>query len=200
MSHLVSGSFRYHSSHDLLCFFCAAFATFVVFGVFVNIPEIVKFLAGDDVAGSQHSGHHAVILVVVFVHAVPADAAAADEHFICKDGMRYAGMHLIIDLWGGKHLDNLALVKQALTEAVSEIGATLLNIDLHHFEPNGGISGVAVLAESHMSIHTWPEKGYAALDVFVCGDCQPQKAIPVLRRAFLPDNIQCTEMKRGLVL
>ena len=59
---------------------------------------------------------------------------------------------------------------------------------------------VPVLAESHMSIHTWPEKGYAALDVFVCGDCQPQKAIPVLRRAFLPDNIQCTEMKRGLVL
>jgi S-adenosylmethionine decarboxylase len=134
------------------------------------------------------------------LHAVQNAEDAAEEHFICKDGMRYAGMHLIIDLWGGKHLDNLALVKQTLTEAVSEIGATLLNIDLHHFEPNGGISGVAVLAESHMSIHTWPEKGYAALDVFVCGDCQPQKAIPVLRRAFLPDNIQCTELKRGLVL
>lgn len=133
------------------------------------------------------------------VPAIPAQDAA-DEHFICKDGMRYAGMHLIIDLWGGKNLDNLALVKQTLTEAVAEIGATLLNIDLHHFEPNGGISGVAVLAESHMSIHTWPEKGYAALDVFVCGDCKPQNAIPVLRRAFLPDNIQCTEMKRGLVL
>jgi S-adenosylmethionine decarboxylase len=136
------------------------------------------------------------------LYEVPAlpESNGADEHFICKDGVRYAGMHLIIDLWGGKHLDNLALVKQTLTDAVSEIGATLLNIDLHHFEPNGGISGVAVLAESHMSIHTWPEKGYAALDVFVCGDCQPQKAIPVLRRAFLPDNIQCTEMKRGLIL
>ncbi|MEL3889677.1 adenosylmethionine decarboxylase [Ferrovibrio sp. MS7] len=136
------------------------------------------------------------------LYEVPAqpEAAQEEEHFINKDGMRYAGQHLIIDLWGGKHLDNLALVKQTLTEAVEAIGATLLNIDLHHFEPNGGISGVAVLAESHMSIHSWPEKGYAALDVFVCGDCQPAKAIPVLRRAFLPDTIQCTEMKRGLIL
>ncbi len=132
--------------------------------------------------------------------AAQPEIAAEEEHFINKDGMRYAGQHLIIDLWGGKNLDNLALVKQALTEAVEAIGATLLNIDLHHFEPNGGISGVAVLAESHMSIHSWPEKGYAALDVFVCGDCQPSKAIPVLRRAFLPDTIQCTEMKRGLIL
>ncbi len=136
------------------------------------------------------------------IYEVPSttDVAPEDEHFICREGMRFAGQHLIIDLWGGKNLDNLALVKQTLTEAVEAIGATLLNIDLHHFEPNGGISGVAVLAESHMSIHSWPEKGYAALDVFVCGDCQPAKAIPVLRRAFLPDNIQCTELKRGLIL
>jgi S-adenosylmethionine decarboxylase len=50
-----------------------------------------------------------------------------------------------------------------------------------------------------MSIHTWPENGYAALDVFVCGDCYPYKAIPVLRRAFLPSNIQVSEIKRGLI-
>jgi S-adenosylmethionine decarboxylase len=135
------------------------------------------------------------------LYEVPAQeaAVAADEHFVTKDGVRFAGQHLIIDLWGGKNLDNLKLVEQTLIEAVAEVGATLLNIDLHHFSPNGGISGVAVLAESHMSIHTWPEKGYAALDVFVCGDCRPFKAIPVLRRAFLPENIQVAEMKRGLI-
>ena len=125
------------------------------------------------------------------LYEVPAQEAA--------DGVKFAGQHLIIDLWGGKNLDNLQLVETTLVESVQAIGATLLNIDLHHFEPNGGISGVAVLAESHMSIHTWPEKGYAALDVFVCGDCQPYKAIPVLRRAFLPDNVQVAEMKRGLI-
>lgn len=135
------------------------------------------------------------------LYEVPAAsmAAATDDHFVVQDGIRFAGQHLIIDLWGGKNLHNLEIVKSALTEAVAEIGATLLNIDLHHFTVNGGISGVAVLAESHMSIHTWPEKGYAALDVFVCGDCKPYKAIPVLRRAFLPENIQVAEMKRGLI-
>lgn len=135
------------------------------------------------------------------LYEVPAQEAAdaANEHFVTRDGVKFAGQHLIIDLWGGKNLDNLQLVETTLVESVQAIGATLLNIDLHHFEPNGGISGVAVLAESHMSIHTWPEKGYAALDVFVCGDCQPYKAIPVLRRAFLPDNVQVAEMKRGLI-
>lgn len=135
------------------------------------------------------------------LYEVPAAemAAATDDHFVVQDGIRFAGQHLIIDLWGGKNLHNMEIVKSALTEAVAEIGATLLNIDLHHFTENSGISGVAVLAESHMSIHTWPEKGYAALDVFVCGNCKPYKAIPVLRRAFLPENIQVAEMKRGLI-
>jgi len=135
------------------------------------------------------------------LYEVPAREAENpdDDHFVNRDGLRFAGHHLIIDLWGGHNLDNLPLVETTLIEAVSEIGATLLNIDLHRFSPNGGISGIAVLAESHMSIHTWPEKGYAALDVFVCGDCLPYKAIPVLRRAFLPANIQVAEMKRGLI-
>jgi len=135
------------------------------------------------------------------LHAIPVSDAveAADEHFIHRDGVRYAGQHLIIDLWGCQNLDDLKIVEEALRDSVTAIGATLLNIDLHHFEPNGGISGVAVLAESHMSIHSWPEKGYAALDVFVCGDCNPHRALPVLRRAFLPSQVQVTEMKRGIL-
>ncbi len=80
---------------------------------------------------------------------------------------------------------------------MSEAGATLLHIHLHHFTPNGGVSGVAVLAESHISIHTWPERDYAALDVFMCGDSQPEKAIPVLERAFEPDTVEVGEHLRG---
>ena len=84
------------------------------------------------------------------------------DHFVERDGLRFAGTHLIIDLWQASRLDDLAHVEQALREATIRAGATLLNIDLHHFTPNGGISGVAVLAESHISIHTWPERAYAA--------------------------------------
>ncbi|MEN8723092.1 MAG: adenosylmethionine decarboxylase [Alphaproteobacteria bacterium] len=121
------------------------------------------------------------------------------DHFITVDGVQYAGHHLIIDLWQSSRLDDLDHVEAALIEAVEEAGATLLHIHLHHFTPNGGISGVAVLAESHISIHTWPEKGYAALDVFMCGDAKPMKTLPVLKRAFTPGSVQVSEMKRGMV-
>jgi len=80
---------------------------------------------------------------------------------------------------------------------VDACGATLLHIHLHHFTPNGGISGVAVLAESHISIHSWPERKYAALDVFMCGNCQPSKSLAVLKEAFKPKNIYVNEQMRG---
>ena len=80
------------------------------------------------------------------------------------------------------------------------VKATLLHIHLHHFTPNGGVSGVAVLAESHISIHTWPEKNYAALDVFMCGDSEPYRAIDVLKKAFGPSNVEVGEHRRGKVL
>ncbi len=135
------------------------------------------------------------------VQVTEPDAAVANgtDYFVQRDGLAFAGIHLLIDIWGATRLDDLTHVDAALREAVAATGATLLNLDLHHFTPNGGISGVAVLAESHMSIHTWPERGYAALDVFVCGACDPYKSIPVLRRAFKPESIQLAEHKRGLI-
>jgi S-adenosylmethionine decarboxylase len=122
------------------------------------------------------------------------------DHFIRRDGMLFAGTHLIVDLWHATDLDDLRVVEQALRDAAARAGATLLNIDLHHFTPNGGISGVAVLAESHISIHTWPEISYAAVDVFMCGAAQPHKAIEVLKGAFLPGMVTLAEHKRGVVL
>ena len=76
------------------------------------------------------------------------------DHFISKDGEIFAGTHLIIDLWGAKDLDCLERMEAAMRACVDECNATLLHIHLHHFTPNGGISGVAVLAESHISVHT----------------------------------------------
>ncbi len=131
------------------------------------------------------------------LYSVPPGAATGGD-FVEIDGVRFAGMHLLIDLWDGKHLDRLDVVERALREAVQAAGATLLKIDLHHFTPYGGVSGVAILAESHMSIHTWPEEGYAALDIFVCGSCDAHRTVAVVRRHFETENTRVTEIRRGL--
>ncbi|MGH1427344.1 MAG: adenosylmethionine decarboxylase [Arenicella sp.] len=119
------------------------------------------------------------------------------DHFIKKNGVEFAGSHLILDFWGASQLDNLHVMEQAMRNAVNVAGATLLHIHLHHFTPNGGISGVAVLAESHISVHTWPERGFAAFDIFMCGDAQPELAIPVLKEAFNPSTLNVSEHMRG---
>lgn len=123
-----------------------------------------------------------------------------EDHFIKRNGVEFAGTHLIIDLWDAENLDDLQLMESAMRECVEAAGATLLHIHLHHFTPNGGISGVAVLAESHISVHTWPERNYAAFDVFMCGDARPERAIPVLERAFQPSRSEVGEHLRGVVV
>ena len=114
--------------------------------------------------------------------------------------MLFAGTHLIADLWHAAHLDDLPHVEQALRLATEGAGATVLKIDLHNLNPNGGMSSIAVLAESHISFHTWPEVSYAAVDVFMCGAAQPHRAIEVLREAFLPGLVTVAEHKRGVIL
>jgi S-adenosylmethionine decarboxylase len=123
----------------------------------------------------------------------------AKDHFVERDGVKFAGTHLLIELWNCQNLGDMTITDQMLRDAATEAGATLLHIHLHHFGPNAGLSGVAVLAESHISIHTWPERGYAALDIFMCGSCDPYKAIPVLKRAFKPGVVQLSEQKRGVI-
>jgi S-adenosylmethionine decarboxylase len=121
------------------------------------------------------------------------------DHFVTKDGITFAGTHLIVDLWGAQHLDDPDRIDLAFRKAIDACKATLLHIHLHRFLPSGGISGVAVLAESHISIHTWPERGYAAIDVFMCGVADPNQSIGVLREAFKPTHVQMSEIKRGMV-
>jgi S-adenosylmethionine decarboxylase len=121
------------------------------------------------------------------------------DYYVEKDGVKYAGMHLIIDLWGASNLDSPDLIDETLCNGALAAGATILHHHFHHFTPNGGVSGVVVLAESHISIHSWPERNFAALDVFMCGSCDPYKLIPFLKAAFTPAHIQISELKRGLI-
>jgi S-adenosylmethionine decarboxylase len=119
-----------------------------------------------------------------------------DDHFVRRDGKVFAGTHLIIEVIEGQGLDDEARIQQAFRDCVTSCGATLLHIHTHKFSPQG-VSGVAVLAESHISVHTWPEIGYGAFDVFMCGDAQPWRAVDVLRRAFSAGEVRVKELLRG---
>lgn len=119
------------------------------------------------------------------------------DYFVERDGMRFAGTHLLVDLWGASRLDDPNHIDASLRAAALAAGATILHSHFHHFTPNGGVSGVVVLAESHISIHTWPERNFAAVDVFMCGSCDPHLSVPVLKRAFAPSNMQLDEQRRG---
>ena len=130
---------------------------------------------------------------------IPEGDADSKDHFITKNGVTFAGSHLIIDFWEAEGLDNKDRIEQAMIDAVEAAGATLLHIHLHTFTPSGGVSGVAVLAESHISVHTWPERGYAAFDIFMCGSTDSRKALSVLKQAFAPKRVVLGEHKRGVL-
>lgn len=121
---------------------------------------------------------------------------ARDDHFIRKDGDVFAGTHLIIEVVNGTGLDDEARIQNAFRDCVETCGATLLHIHTHKFSPQG-VSGVAVLAESHISVHTWPEIGYGAFDVFMCGDARPWLAVDVLKAAFGTPDVRVKELRRG---
>lgn len=119
------------------------------------------------------------------------------DFFISDDEGVYAGKHILIDLYDGEKLSDIKYMESVLKECINVSGATLIHIHLHHFSINGGISGVAVLSESHISVHTWPESNYAAFDIFMCGNATPEKAIPVLKEAFGSNNVKISNVKRG---
>ena len=125
----------------------------------------------------------------------PADSTA--DHFIIKDGVEYSGTHLLIDLWGVNRLDDVQFIEKILIKCVEACHASLLHIHLHQFSDSGGISGVAILAESHISVHTWPERNYAAFDVFMCGEAKPLNAVDILKKAFAPQRLNVKEILRG---
>jgi S-adenosylmethionine decarboxylase len=128
--------------------------------------------------------------------ALPLPAEDRQDHFAVRNGVRCAGVHLIVDLYEAEHLNDIDHIEATLRHCVEAARATLLHIHLHHFQPKG-VSGVAVLAESHISIHTWPEAGYAALDVFMCGSANPDACVPVLREAFRAKRVGVSELLRG---
>ncbi|MBO6037887.1 MAG: adenosylmethionine decarboxylase [Acetobacter sp.] len=121
------------------------------------------------------------------------------DYFVERDGEKFAGTHLLVDMWDAKNLDDPVRIDKTLRKAALAAGATILHSHFHHFTPNGGVSGVVVLAESHISIHTWPERHFAAVDVFMCGVCDPHMVIPVMQHLFQAKRLDISTERRGRV-
>jgi S-adenosylmethionine decarboxylase len=111
------------------------------------------------------------------------------------------GTHLLVELrdCNPRIIKDLEMVKNALVSAAKEAKATIVDISFHEFNPFG-ISGMVVIAESHLSIHTWPEYSYAAVDIFTCGDViKPEVAASFLIKLFESRNPSIVELKRGIL-
>lgn len=108
-----------------------------------------------------------------------------------------AGRHFIVDFYGARHLANAEIIEKALTDAADAAKAVLLHLHIHTFSGAGGVTGVALLAESHISVHTWPERDYAAFDIFMCGNSLPENAVDLLKKVFRPERVELQEILRG---
>lgn len=107
------------------------------------------------------------------------------------------GQHIIADLAASAQLDDPAFIADILREAATLARVTLLDIRLHHFGGGNGVTGVALLAESHISIHTWPEDNLAAIDIFVCGtSADPDAALAHITTRLDARVLRCTRIDR----
>lgn len=110
---------------------------------------------------------------------------------------KYAGIHLIVDFWNGKNIENSRKLKKILFEAAKKSNNTPLEITIHKFSPRG-ITGVILLAESHIAIHAWPELNYLAIDIFTCGEkTMPYLALEYFKSIYKPQRIKIKLIKRG---
>ena len=94
----------------------------------------------------------------------------------------HPGSHLLADLYGCQHLMDSTRIEAVLQKAAQAAGATIVMSHVHDFPAPGGVTGVVLLAESHISIHTWPEHGFAAVDIFMCGTAKTDVALDQVHR------------------
>jgi S-adenosylmethionine decarboxylase len=113
--------------------------------------------------------------------------------------MRYLGRHFLAEFFDCDRtiLDDVAAIRGRMRDAALAARATIVDAVFHRFNPHG-VSGVVVIAESHLSIHTWPEYGYAAVDIFTCGDqCQPEDGLELLKGTLGSGRCEIRLVERG---
>jgi S-adenosylmethionine decarboxylase len=116
-----------------------------------------------------------------------------------RKNQKYLGIHLIAEFWGGKITEDSREIEKILKLAAKEAGNTPLEFSFHKFNPHG-MTGVLLLAESHIAFHSWPEYDFVALDIFTCGPKTfPEKALEVLKKEMKPKKIKMKTLKRGRI-
>lgn len=114
--------------------------------------------------------------------------------------MNTLGRHILAEMYGCSEeiLNNVHEIEKIMVKSALEAGAEVREVAFHKFSPQG-VSGVVVISESHLTIHTWPELGYAAVDVFTCGNkINPWDACNYLTDSFKAEHMTATEVKRGI--
>lgn len=114
--------------------------------------------------------------------------------------MNALGRHILAEMYGcsPEVLDNLKLIEEIMVTAALEAGAEIREVVLHKFSPQG-VTGIVVISESHLAIHTWPELGYAAVDVFTCGESiNPWVSCDYIRGKFSAEIMTASEVRRGI--
>lgn len=113
-------------------------------------------------------------------------------------GDQFCGRHILADFWDVDNMGNLDLIQRTIEEGARKAGATILHSYYHPFGEGMGVSGVTVLSESHISIHTWPERNFASIDIFMCGDCNPQVTLDHMIEVLKPRRVENQLHRRGL--
>ncbi|MBI2113303.1 MAG: adenosylmethionine decarboxylase [Candidatus Wildermuthbacteria bacterium] len=109
----------------------------------------------------------------------------------------YAGTHIIADFWSPKEIQTTKELKRILLGAAKAAKSTVLGISFHEFKPRG-VTGLLLLSESHIALHSWPEVSYLAVDIFTCGKkSRPKLALQFLEKELKPKNVVMQEIKRG---
>ncbi len=115
--------------------------------------------------------------------------------------MKPSGIHLLLELkeCNSDLLDDVVYIERQMLDAAIKSGATIVGKSFHKFEPTG-VTGIVAIAESHLSIHTWPEHEYAAVDIFTCGDSfSPTRAADLIISGMNSLEPSITEIKRGII-
>ncbi len=115
--------------------------------------------------------------------------------------MKALGNQLIAELYGcdAKIIDSVQKVEQIFVEAANKANATVIEHNFHNFSPHG-VSGAVIIKESHFAVHTWPEYGYCAVDIFTCGDLTDNSvALAIIKSGLQAEHISVTELRRGLL-
>ena len=124
------------------------------------------------------------------------------KNYLCRALTEVVGRHVIVELLGGNPnlLNDERYIVAALKEAAERAGGTVLNVSSHKFTPQG-VTALALLSESHLSIHTWPEHGYAAVDAFTCGShTEPQLACDFLKKSLFCTEERTRVLDRGMAV